>query len=104
MKLYNRGQRTVTSKSGKLAPDKWLEVSEAEGAMLLKMYPREIVSTLSGNSGFVAEIDRLTAENAALKAQLASLKAEDASLKAEFAPDLVAELAPAPAPKSKAKR
>ena len=75
MKIYNRGGRTITTKSGSIAPGKWLEVQPDEGAKLLKMFPRDFTADTAKDSGFTAEIEALRKENARLAQENAELRA-----------------------------
>lgn len=96
MKIYNRGGRTITTKSGSISPGKWLEVQPDEGAKLIKMFPRDFTADTAKDSGFTAEIEALRKENARLlkeNAELRSLIAPGAEPSDEI-PDPVADAEP----------
>jgi hypothetical protein len=80
--VYNKGTRSFYVGSGKVStgPNK---VTASEAASLLKLYPREIISTADGPSTTVAALE---AEVVALRAQLAAIKKDVAPVVAPAAP------------------
>jgi hypothetical protein len=96
MKIYNRGGRTITTRSGAVSPGKWLELPAEDGAKLIKMFPRDLVADTAKDAGFPAEIEALRKENADLRkenAELRELLAPAADVGAET-PDPVADAEP----------
>lgn len=84
MKLYNNGRRVINPNTPQAhAPGKWLEVDDAEGKRLLKLFPRDLTTNAAAEAAEAAaraERAKLSAENEELKAKLAKYEAQLASL------------------------
>ena len=88
MKLFNKGRRTINPNTpAALLPGRWSpDLTDAEAAKMLKMFPNELTSAEAPVTGPSAKELELAAENAKLKESLAAMETRLANLETLASP------------------